>query len=585
MFFNDRRKARDSRKVGVKAQRRFNFLIISAGCATFLILGNFFYLHVFKKSEYESFLLSRRISDSDPVSFRGEILFQDKDHKLFAAAVTKKAPFLFSISKDIPDAEAYAEVLTDIVGVDQDELFSRLSKHDDPYELLKRKLTDAEVEKVKDLALEGVIIGQEERRYYPLGSIGAQILGFVSYDASSQGQYGVEQYFQEVLKGKNISVPSRSFTSYFFPQRSKTSIILTIDPKVQNFVERSMDAVREQWNADSAFFVVMDPQTGKVIAMRGSPSFDPNQFHEVSDLRVFLNPIIASVFEVGSVMKSLTMSSALDKGAVSPQTTYYDRGKVQVGSKVIENFDAKERGVQTMGQVLEQSLNTGSIFAMQKLGKENFYSYLKNFGLDEKTGIELPGEVSGSLEGISDPRREVEFATASFGSGISVTPLAFTRALAVLANGGKLMKPYVVDRVIEDGKVISKTEPQVVRQVISPQTSQTITKMLSDVVEHTLAGGKVRMSGYTIAAKTGTAQLPLSDGKGYSSDFTHTFFGYFPATRPRAVIFLGLIRPHGIRYASQSLSPVFVDITKFMLNYYDIPPDNFPVANSDAASL
>ncbi len=217
---------------------------------------------------------------------------------------------------------------------------------------------------------------------------------------------------------------------------------------------------------------------------------------------------------------------------------------------------------------------------MQKLGKERFASYLNNFQLGSKTGIPLTGEVSGNLDSILNLEREVEFATASFGQGIAVTPLGFTRAIAALANHGKLMKPIIVSKVIKEGEAVKVFEPQEVVQVISPRAAESISRILVDVVDKTLAGGKIKIPGFSIAAKTGTAQIPSQDARGYSDEYLHTFFGYLPAFDARAVVFMGLVKPKGVRYASESLAPAFSDISRFLINYYDIPPDNLPFSSS-----
>ena len=225
-----------------------------------------------------------------------------------------------------------------------------------------------------------------------------------------------------------------------------------------------------------------------------------------------------------------------------------------------------------MQKVLEESLNTGAAFAAGKLGKENMRKYFTAYGLGEKTGVELPGEVAGNLSNLSS-KRDVEYATASFGQGVSATPLEFARAIAALANGGKLMKLYLVERIVRPGREDVITEPEVVREVLTPETSETISKMLVKVVDDALLGGTVKFKRFTAAAKTGTAQIPLKDAKGYSEEYLHSFFGWAPGFDAKFLVFLYMEKPQGVRYASQSLGPSWAEITQFLLTYYEIPPD------------
>ena len=226
-----------------------------------------------------------------------------------------------------------------------------------------------------------------------------------------------------------------------------------------------------------------------------------------------------------------------------------------------------------MQEVLNQSLNTGAVFAMQKLGRAKFKNYILNYGLGEETGIDLPGEISGLVKNLNSSR-DIEYATAAFGQGIAVTPIAMTRALAVLANGGKLMRPQVVSELIyHNSRLTKELKPEVIRQVIKPETSQAITKMLVTAFDVGLLGGKYKMEKYQVAAKTGTAQQVQVNGQYDFDHFLHSFFGYFPASNPKFIVFLYQRYPVGARYSSDTLTEPFVALTKFLLNYYNVPPD------------
>ena len=314
----------------------------------------------------------------------------------------------------------------------------------------------------------------------------------------------------------------------------------------------------------------MDVKTGKILAMTSYPEFDPNDYGNVDSVKVFMNPVVQSLYEPGSVFKAITMAAALDKGVVAPQTTYNDVGKIEISGKLIENALRKGEGVQTMTQVLEKSLNTGAVFAQQKLGKDDFKDYVEKFGFAEKTGIDLNGEVRGNTANL-ETKRDFELANISFGQGIAVTPIQLVAAYGVLANDGILMRPYVVDRIIySDGeeKIISPTE---VRRVISSDTASRISAMLVSVVKngHTQKAG---VGGYLIAAKTGTAQIPDPSTKKYLENETiHTVSGFFPAFEARFSMIVKIDKP-AAKYAESTSAPLFGEIAKYILNYYEIPP-------------
>jgi cell division protein FtsI/penicillin-binding protein 2 len=307
--------------------------------------------------------------------------------------------------------------------------------------------------------------------------------------------------------------------------------------------------------------------------MTGLPDFDLNDFGNVSDINYFKNPIVESVFEFGSVIKPLVMAAALDKGVLTPETTYVDKGIVIVNKKEINNFDMKARGLSSMQTVLDQSLNTGMVFVESKLGHDSMRSYMKAYGIGEKTAIDLPNETSGLVKNLESPR-DIEYANAAFGQGIALTPIEAARAFSVIANGGKLITPHLVKQIrYDDGQSKIIDAPITRENIIKKETSETISRMLVHVFESYDAGTH-KFEHYSVASKTGTAQVAMDNGKGYYVDrHMHSFFGYFPAYEPKFLVFLFLKNPKQVKYASQTLIPPFLDITKFLMNYYDVPPD------------
>ncbi|TSC59331.1 MAG: Uncharacterized protein G01um1014107_360 [Parcubacteria group bacterium Gr01-1014_107] len=276
---------------------------------------------------------------------------------------------------------------------------------------------------------------------------------------------------------------------------------------------------------------------------------------------------------MGSIFKPLTLAAGLDAGVITPETTYFDSGTIYVDKHQISNYDGKARGLVNMQSVLNNSLNTGAAFIMGELGKEKFSEYMFAFGLGEKSRVDLPSEAANLVENLRSPRN-IEHATASFGQGIAITPLVMVKTLSALANGGVLTTPHLLKRIdYTDGrsKNISAKKGD---RVIKSETAEEVTRMLVKVVDEALLQGTVKMPNYSIAAKTGTAQIAKEGARGYYDDrFFHSFFGYFPAFDARFLVFLFTYNPKGVRYASESLSPPFLGITKFLINYYEIPPD------------
>lgn len=522
---------------------------------------------------------------------RGTIFFSDKSGALVPVAAMRDGFTLVIKPTELKDPlKAYAAV-NEIVVIDFADFITRAGKAGDPHEEIMNRLEPEVGAKIAALKIPGVVAEKDRWRFYPLGELASHVLGFFAYDDNGTklvGRYGLEKYYENLLKRN----PEQSFASFLTKTFSEigtaisysggereADLILTIESGVQSSVEEELKQVKEGRQAEAAGAIVMDPQTGALLAMAALPNFDPNA--RQNDLSLLDNPLIESVFEMGSVVKPLTLAAALDAKVLTPETTYYDKGFVILNDKEIKNFDGKGRGQVNMQEVLNQSLNTGAVFVIQQLGRERFRQYFLNFGLGEKTGVDLPGEVAGLVKNLQS-RQEVDYASASFGQGIAVTPLGLTRALAALANGGNLVRPHVVKSFRwRNSLLTTDVKPEVGRRVLSPEASAEMTRMLTEVVDTALVGGKVKLANYRIAAKTGTAQMPAASGGGYDPDrFLHAFFGYLPATSPRFLVFLYLVNPQDVRFASETLTTPFMNIAKFLLNYYDVPPDRLEAANA-----
>ncbi len=554
-----------------------------------IIIGRLFFIQVVGANFYRKEGNNQYVSVSGDNFDRGAIFFKEKNNTTISAASVKNG-FLLALNPTLlsGDKEDIYKKLSSVVEIDKEDFLIKADKKDDPFEDIAHRLTLEQAETIKSFAIPGVKSQQESWRLYPAGSLASHLLGFVGYKGDKlAGRYGVEEYYEDVLRrGGEGELLVNSFADIFLNTGKKIitgdakryidkkgDVILTIEPKAQFFLEETLGKVMDKWDSSLAGGIIIEPNTGKVLAMAAKPDFDPNHYSDEADLSHFVNPNVESVFEFGSIMKPLTLAAALNDKVITPSTTYYDKGFVVLNGARIENYDGKERGVVNMQEVLNHSLNTGAIFAMQQIGKDRFYDYLIKYGFGDHTDIDLPGEVKGLISNL-DSSREVEYATASFGQGIALTPIEMTRALSTLANGGKLMKPYIVDSITSPGALDIKIKPLKQGQAIEKEASEKITDMLINTVDEALLNGTVKLEHYSIAAKTGTAQLSNPDGSGYyKNKYLHSFFGYAPAYDPKFLIFLYVKEPVGVRYASETLTYPFMDLIKFLLNYYEVPPD------------
>ncbi|MEX0917290.1 MAG: penicillin-binding protein 2 [Candidatus Paceibacterota bacterium] len=569
-------------RAGFILRIRFISLIVLA--LALILLVRLYFVQVVHGEIYSSHADRQYVNSGSTLFDRGSIFFEDKDGRLVSGATLKSGFILALDPRAIEDKKVTYQALSQIVSLQEEDFLKRAGKKTDPYEEIATGLDSEIAEKIEALGLRGVNLYRERWRYYPGDTLASHTIGFVGWKGDERsGRYGLERYYNSTLSRDGSNSPYGNFFAEVFANIHKTifkqgsaragDVITTIEPSVQLELEKLLHEVRKEWNSTLVGGLVIDPSTGSIYALAVVPNYNLNEFGAVKDASVFSNPLVERVYEMGSIIKPLTMAIGLDTGAVTPLSTYDDKGYVELDGARISNFDGKGRGVVPMQEVLNQSLNTGAMFIMQQTGKEKFRTYLKNLAIDEETGIDLPGEVAGIANNLESPR-DIEYATASFGQGIAMTPVATVRALGALANNGIIVTPHVAKRIeyeLGDVKEVSFGDE---RRVFSDETSETITRMLVEVVDSALLGGTVALPNYSIAAKTGTAQIAKEGERGYYEDrFLHSFFGYFPAYDPQFLIFLYNVEPQGVRYASQTLTHPFIDMTKFLINYYEIPPD------------
>jgi len=548
-----------------------------------ILITKLFLVQVVHSSSYSERADRQYATPSSNIFERGTIYFSRKDGQLVSAAMQTTGFKLTINPVKIIDEELAFEELSKILNLGRDEFLTKAGKENDPYEEIANHLSKEEADAISLLKIPGLFIYKEKWRFYPGTNLASQSLGFVAYKGDDLGgRYGLErQYDGELSRNKNnpyinffAEVFSNINKTLFNDQSREGDVVTTIEPSVQSFLEKTLQNVKEKYKIDSIGGIIMNPQDGAIYALSNKPDFDLNNFSKVNSASIFANPLVESVYEFGSVVKPLIMAGALDTGVVTANTTYDDKGSVIVENKEIFNFDKKARGIVNMQEVLNQSLNTGMVFVYHKLGKEKLRDYMLSYGIKEKTGIDLPNETSGLVSNLINSPRDIEYANAAFGQGIALTPIELIRALASLSNGGNLIVPHLVQKIKYDDGTEEDMKYNMQPTKISKATSEEITRMLVNVMDAYMKNKSTNLEHYSIAAKTGTAQVANNEAGGYYEDrHTHSFFGYFPAYNPRFIIFLFAINPKGVPYAAQTWSDSFLSITKFLINYYEVSPD------------
>jgi cell division protein FtsI/penicillin-binding protein 2 len=515
-----------------------------------------------------------------------------RDARNQVLATNMSADLVYAVPAQIKDPSDTAAKLAPVLGRRAEDLQKLLADRTRQYVRLSGKVPPDVSRQVRELRLPGIFLEPTTRRVYPEGPLAAHVLGYANFD--NRGQYGVEGSYDSIVGGKPGRLLAERDTAgreiaigdrHMQPPVDGADLVLTIDLVIQHIVERELDAALARWKAPSGTVIVMQPKTGAILAMASRPTFDPNQYEQYAKTpEIFVNPAVGRLYEPGSTFKVITVAAALDSGRATPRTTYFDSGAAVYGGWTLRNWDGRGRGVSTLADLLRYSSNVGAAHvAYNLLGKDLFYQYVRNFGFGAPTGVGLQGEEKGIIKDPASPGwYPVDLATNSYGQGISVTPLQLITAIAAVANDGLLMRPYVVQKIISPTET-RETKPEPVRQVISPQTARILREMLVGVVEN----GETRYAavpGYRVAGKTGTASIPMANGR-YESDATiASFIGMLPADDPQVVILVKIDRPQGEPWGSTVAAPVFKNIAQDLATYLRIPPSR-PVTQPTPAPV
>lgn len=565
-------------KISSKTVRKrliIGFLLISIGFTALIIrLG---YVQLWEGTE-----LTQRAEDlwfrNIPVTAkRGEIW--DRNGERLAYNVS--SPSVMAIPAQVEDAELTAKQLAPLLGMFTDTVYKEITKRSSVVKLNPggRKITLELAAQVRDLKLPGIVVAEDNKRYYPFKDLAAHILGFTGID--NQGLTGVESTYQSALSGIGGSVSFLSdasggmmpnSTEKYIEPRDGLNLQLTIDKDIQTIMERELDQAMIDLNPKQVISIAMDPNSGEILAMASRPNYNPENYRDYSSDIYNRNLPVWMTYEPGSTFKIITLAAALQEGKVDLfNEHFFDPGRVEVGGAKLRCWKKGGHGSQTFLEVVENSCNPGFVALGNRLGKETLFQYIRDFGFGKKTGIDMSGEASGILFKL-DRVGPVELATTAFGQGVSVTPIQQIAAVSAAVNGGKYYQPHVAKSFIhpETGMVVDEVEPKMVKQVISEETS----KQVREALEYVVAQGTGRnafIDGYRVGGKTGTAQKVIN-GRYSPDEHIVSFVGFAPADDPKIVIYTAVDDPQGIQFGGLVAAPIVKRIMQDALQVMGVEP-------------
>ena len=529
-----------------------------------------FNLQVYSFSKNEKIIEDKFDVSKTIIPKRGNIYVKDKSGNLYLVATTKKVYDVYYNPKLAKDIKKELEKIKIILG--KNIIESDIDLLDKKTFLIAKEVDENTKEKLSALGLDSLFFDTKYLRFYPEGKFLSTILGFASLNENNilEGKYGIEKYYDDVLKGEpGILYGIKKIQS----DTPGSDLVLNIDYFLQKYAEEVIDEGVEKTKAEGGLIVVLSTD-GKILAVAENPRYDLNKYSDVRDYRIFQTRLTQN-YEPGSVMKAITYFIGLDLNSFNPEEKYFDAGVVEVNGWKIYNFDKKGRGYITLREALEQSLNTGAIYVENKIGHYNFLRYLKEFQLDKKPYIDLPNLVDGNIKNLEKnirDLRDVNFYTASFGHGISISPLHLLSIFNTFANNGLMKSIYIVDKIINPEGKMTQNNSITIKNIGKSMTFEKLNNLLEGVTERG-SGKYAKTEGYSIAGKTGSAYIPNVNSPGYSNDVINTYVCYFPVKNPKFVILVRIDKPYqGL--AMVTTVPLAKKIIDFLINYYSIPPDN-----------
>ncbi|MFD0588065.1 stage V sporulation protein D [Paenibacillus sp. GCM10027627] len=561
----------------VTVRRRLFIVLVLAGIAFVALSIRLGYVQLWKGAELAQKAENSWRREIPYVAKRGEIW----DRNGVQLAYNVSSPTVWAIPVQVKNKEETAAALSRLLDMTQETILKKLNTKAMIVKLGPggRKITLEKAEEIHALGLPGIVVAEDNKRYYPYGSLAAHLLGFTGID--NQGLTGVESKYNELLSGiqGNVSFLSdaagrqmpNSSDTYNEPKEGLT-LQLTIDQEVQSIMERELDQAMTSLQADSIIAIAMDPDNGEILGMASRPTYEPDKYKEVASEVYNRNLPIWMTYEPGSTFKIITLAAALEEKKVDLNNErFFDPGAVEIGGARLRCWKKGGHGSQTFLEVVENSCNPGFVALGNRLGKDTLFNYIKNFGFGTKTGIDIGGEENGILFKLSQVG-PVELATTAFGQGVSVTPIQQITAVSAAINGGTLYKPHVAKALInrETGQTVQTIEPEAVRTVISEETSKRVREALESVVAKG-TGRNAFIDGYRVGGKTGTAQKVVN-GRYSANEHIVSFIGFAPADDPEIVVYVAVDNPQGIQFGGVVAAPIVRNIMEDALTILDIPP-------------
>ncbi|MCD1261611.1 stage V sporulation protein D [Paenibacillus athensensis] len=551
-----------------------------------LMIGTFVFMALIVRLAYVQLWIGPELAGKAEASWRRDIPFAPKrgeilDRNGVALTYNVSTPSIMAIPVQLTDARAEAAKLAEVLGASEDDIFKQITKKEriNRIQPAGRKVTVEKAQEVRALNLPGIVVSEDNKRYYPFGTLAAHVLGFTGID--NQGLTGVESKYNSELTGIPGSISymadaagrqMKGTTDEYVEPKDGLNLQLTIDSHIQSILERELDQAMVKYQAKDVIAIAMDPNNGEILALGSRPTYEPGNFRNYPVETYNRNLPIWMTYEPGSTFKIITLAAALEEKKVDLKNEqFFDPGYIEVGGARLRCWKRGGHGSETFLQVVENSCNPGFVVLGQRLGKDTLFDYIYKFGFGKKTGIDLGGEENGIM---FKPSRvgPVELATTAFGQGVSVTPIQQVAAVSAAVNGGKLFKPHVARAFSkpDTGEIINTVQPELVRNVISEATSQQVREALESVVAKG-TGRNAFIDGYRVGGKTGTAQKVIN-GRYSADEHIVSFIGFAPADNPKLVVYAAVDDPKGLQFGGLIAAPLVKNIMADALRYMKVEP-------------